>query len=258
MAKEYKLISWNVNGIRAAMRKGFTDFMEKEKPHILCLQEIKAEEEDFSHLKEKLSGYELFANPAEKKGYAGTAIFTKRTPKNSENGIGKEKFNGEGRVITLEFPKFFLVNVYVPNSGRGLSRLSYRSKWDTEFLKYLKSLKKKKQVIACGDFNVAHKEIDLARPKQNYNKTAGYTQDEIDGFENILEAGFIDIFREMHPEKEEYTYWSYMFNARKKNIGWRVDYFLVSQKLKEKIKSSKILSKVQGSDHCPVEIILKE
>ena len=242
-----KIISWNVNGIRSVMKKGFLTFVKKQNPDILCIQEIKAQEEHFPEIKKELPKYNLYLTSAEKKGYAGTAVFTKIEPKKVTYGLGNNK---EGRVITLEFPEFFLVNVYVPNSGRGLPRLGYRKKWDKAFLNYLKKLNK--PLTVTGDFNVAHEAIDLARPKQNYNKTAGYTQTEIDGFDNLMKAGFIDTFRDLHKDKIEYTFWSHRFNARAKNIGWRIDYFLVSNKIKNKVKKSYTLSNVKGSDHCPI------
>ncbi len=254
-----EIISWNVNGIRACIKKRFLKWLKKEKPDILCIQEIKAQEKDFSKIKKELSkyNYNFYINPAKKKGYAGTSIFSKIKPLRAIYGIKNKEYDKEGRVITLEFPTFFLINVYVPNSGRGLPRLSYRKKWDRVFLSYLKRLNKKKPLIICGDFNVAHEKIDLARPEQNYNKTAGYTQIEIDDFEDMLKAGFIDTFRSLHKNKKAYTYWSYMFNARAKNIGWRIDYFLVSKRFFKAVKDSFILSKVKSSDHCPIKLKLK-
>ncbi len=253
-----KIISWNVNGIRAVLNKGFLDFVKKEEPDILCVQETKAHPDQLDKM---LSQYEHhFWNSAEKKGYAGTAVFSRIKPISvtyGEDGA-KENHKGEGRIITLEYEHFYLVNVYVPNSGRGLPRLKYRQEWDEKFLKHLKHLEKNKPVIVCGDFNVAHSEIDLANPKENYNKTAGYTQIEIDGFENLIKSGFIDSFREFNQQGGNYTYWSYMFNARKKNIGWRIDYFLLSHSLKNQLKEAFILSKVMGSDHCPIGIELKD
>ncbi len=249
-----KIISWNVNGIRACIKNGFLKWLKKEKPDILCIQETKADEKYFSKIKKGFKEYNFYINAAKKKGYAGTAVLTKIKP--LKVSYENKKLGKEGRVITLEFSKFFLVNVYVPNSGRGLPRLSYRKKWDRAFLSYVKKLDKKKPLVICGDFNVAHEKIDLARPEQNYNKTAGFTQDEIDGFDNLLKAGFIDTFRKLHKNKRVYTYWSYMFNARAKNIGWRLDYFLVSKKILNMVKDSFILSKVKGSDHCPIGINL--
>ena len=249
-----KIISWNVNGIRAVLKKGFLDFVEKENPDILCLQETKAhpEQVDIS-----LSQYpHHYWNSAEKKGYSGTAIFSKVEPISMTEKIGHE-FDSEGRVIALEFEKFYLVNVYTPNSGRGLVRLELRQEWDYKFSKFLKNLEKKKPVILCGDLNVAHKEIDLKNPKSNYNKTAGYTQVEIDGIQNYIDKGFVDTFREFNKEPGNYTYWSYMFQARQKDIGWRIDYFLVSKTFMKNIKKSFILKDVMGSDHCPVGVEVK-
>ena len=250
-----KLLSWNVNGIRAVISKGFVDFVEKENPDILCIQETKAHPDQVDMY---LKDYEHhFWNSAEKKGYSGTAIFSKIQPKSVTYGMGMEEHDKEGRIITLEFEKFHLVTVYVPNSGRGLVRLDYRKGWDKDFLKYLKGLEKTKPVIVCGDLNVAHTEIDLANPKNNYNKTAGYTQIEIDGFKNFLDAGFIDTFREFVKEGEHYTYWGYWNNLRKRNIGWRIDYFLITPKLKINLQDSFILKDVMGSDHCPVGVEIK-
>ena len=251
-----KIISWNVNGIRACIRKNCLDpFVEEINPDILCIQETKAHPDQVDKL---LAGYEHhFWNSAEKAGYAGTAIFSKIKPLSVESGIGRKEHDQEGRVITVEFSNFYLVNVYVPNSGRGLPRLKYRSQWDKDFLQYLKTLEKKKPVILCGDLNVAHKDIDLANPKENYNKTAGYTQVEIDGIKNLLQAGFMDTFREFHQEANHYTYWGPWNNLRARNIGWRIDYFLISPGLRNKLADAFILPKIIGSDHCPVGIVLK-
>jgi len=246
---------WNVNGIRAVLQKDFLNFVKKEDPDILCVQETKAHPDQVD---EMLIQYEHhFWNAAEKKGYSGTAIFSKEKPLSVMYGLDKNSHKGEGRIITVEFKEFFLVTVYTPNSGRGLLRLSYRKKWDQNFLKYLKKLEKNKAVILCGDLNVAHTEIDLANPKSNYNKTAGYTQVEIDGFQNYIDNDFVDTFREFNKKPEQYTYWGYWNNLRKRNIGWRIDYFLVSKKFVKNIKESFILSKVMGSDHCPVGLRLK-
>ncbi len=249
-----KIISWNVNGIRAALKKGFIDSMKKENPEVICLQEIKAHPEQVDKI---LSDYEYHVwNPAEKKGYAGTAIFSKIKPISIK--LGKELLgDDEGRVIVAEFEKFFLVNVYTPNSQRGLLRLKYRLEWDKKFLHMLKSLENKKPLIFCGDLNVAHKEIDIARPKDNV-KNAGFTPDERNSFENYISHGFIDSFRHFHPDlKDQYSWWSQMHNARAKNIGWRIDYFCISNSLKNNLVSANILKDVKGSDHCPVSINLK-
>jgi len=252
-----KIVSWNVNGMRAILKKGLIEWVYKENPHILLIQEIKAKEEDLINLREKAPDYHMYFNSAEKRGYSGTAIFTKTEPSKITYGIGVKEHDNEGRVITLSFDKFYVVCVYVPNSGEGLRRLEYRQGWDKAFKSYLKKLDKKNPVIVGGDFNVAHEEIDLARPKQNYNKTSGYTQQEIDGFDNFVKAGFVDTFRNLHPKKQEFSYWSYRFNCRAKNIGWRIDYFLVSDKVKKKVKSANILNDVKGSDHCPVAVNIK-
>ena len=265
-----KIISWNVNGIRSVHKKGlFLPFVAKYKPDIICLQETKAEQ---GQAEIDLSEYEEYWNSADKKGYSGVAIFTKTKPISIFLGfpedISKEydlladsygNPNGEGRVITLEFQDFFLVNVYTPNSKDDLSRLTLRHKyWDPAFLKYCKSLETKKPVIFCGDLNVAHKEIDLANPLENYNKVAGYTQIEIDGFEALLGVGFVDTFRRFDKSPDKYTYWGPWNNLRQRNIGWRIDYFLVSRNFLENVKNSFILGKVLGSDHCPVGIEIKE
>ncbi len=245
-----KIISWNVNGIRAVLKKGLLDFIHQENPDILCIQETKAHPEQVDIELESYPHH--FWNAAEKKGYSGTAVFSKTEPLNAINGINVEKHDTEGRVISLEFEKFWLVNVYVPNSKRGLARLEYRhSEWDMDFLKYLKKLEKTKPVIFCGDLNVAHKEIDLANPKTNHFN-AGFTDEERQGFDNIVKKGFIDTFREFEKEGGHYTWWSYMNRAREKNIGWRIDYFCVSKLLKDNLNSSYILPDVMGSDHAPI------
>lgn len=248
-----KLLSWNVNGIRAALKKGFLDFLKKEDPDILCIQETKARPEQVDIV---TPNYKHYWNSAEKKGYSGTVIFTKKEPLSIQYGIAIEEHDNEGRVITLEFKDFFLVNVYTPNSQRGLTRLEYRQKWNKDFLKFLRGLEKMKPVIFCGDLNVAHKEIDLANPKSN-KKNAGFTPEERADFDKIVEAGFIDTFREFNKEPGNYTWWSYMFNARANNVGWRIDYFCISKELRKKLKDAFILPKVMGSDHCPVGIELK-
>jgi len=249
-----KIISWNVNGIRAVMKKGFPDFVKKYDPDILCLQETKAHPDQVDEL---LHDYEHhFWNSADKKGYSGTAIFSKIKPLNVSYGGGIDVGDTEGRIVTAEFDDFFLVNVYTPNSKRGLARLDYRQEWDKLFFNYLKELEKSKPVITCGDLNVAHTEIDLARPKNN-TKNAGFTPQERSGFQRYLDNGFLDTFRIFNQDPENYTWWSYMFNARAKNLGWRIDYFLTSEKLKKNIISAEILKDVMGSDHCPVTLNLK-
>ena len=254
MTKTLKFISWNVNGIRAVLKKGFEEFVDTHKPDVLCIQETKAHPDQVDAI---MHDYEHhFWNSAEKKGYSGTAIFSKIKPISVVYGDGPMN-DTEGRVIVVEFEKYYLVNVYTPNSKRGLERLDGRVEWDKQFLQYLKEFEKKKPVIVCGDFNVAHTEIDLARPKNNYNKTAGFTQKEIDGMDNYVANGFVDTFREFNDQPDNYSWWSYMFNSRAKNVGWRIDYFLVSQNLKPILKDAFILSDVMGSDHCPVGIIIQ-
>ena len=247
-----KIISWNVNGIRAVLKKNFMEFMDEYNPDIICLQEIKASEEQVDL---KLDNYPYkYWNSAVKKGYSGTAIFSKYPPITVENGLKIEKHDMEGRVITLELNNYYLVTVYTPNSKRDLSRLSYRhNEWDIDFLIYLKKLEERKPVIFCGDLNVAHKEIDLKNPKNN-KKNAGFTLEERQGFNNFIDSGFIDTFRIFNNEEGHYTWWSYMFNARARNIGWRIDYFCSSNLIKNKIKKSIILPEVLGSDHAPILI----
>ena len=244
-----KLISWNVNGLRAVYKKGFENFFNDIDADIFCIQETKLQE---GQIELNMTNYKIYMNSAIKKGYSGTAIFTKIKPIKVTYGIGIEEHDQEGRVITLEFDKFFLVNVYTPNSQRELTRLEYRMKWEDDFKEYLKKLDKIKPIIMCGDLNVAHNEIDLKNPKQN-RKNAGFTDEERNKMTKLLEAGFIDTYRQLYPDKENaYTWWSYMANAREKNIGWRIDYFITSNKLKNKIQDAKIYSDVMGSDHCPV------
>ena len=246
-----KLISWNVNGIRAAMTKGFEEFFDSISADIFCVQETKLQPEQIKFEKE---GYKQYWNSAVKKGYSGTAVFSKIEPISVKYGIGIEEHDKEGRVITLEFEKFFLVNCYTPNSKRELERLEYRQVWEDEFRKYLVNLDNKKPVILCGDLNVAHKEIDLKNPSSNHHN-AGFTDEEREKMTKLLEAGFTDSFRYMYPDKEgEYSWWSYMFHAREKNAGWRIDYFIVSNKIKDKIQDAKIHQEIFGSDHCPVEL----
>ncbi|NVK05591.1 MAG: exodeoxyribonuclease III [Flavobacteriia bacterium] len=251
-----KYISWNVNGVRAVAKKGFSDKVRAMNPDILCLQETKATPEQTAEAVADLGEYKVFGYGAERKGYSGTAILSKKEPLNVTYGIGVEEHDTEGRVITAEFEECYVVTTYVPNSGNGLKRLDYREGWDVAMQDFLKSLDAKKPVIWCGDLNVAHQEIDIARPKSNYNKTAGYTQKEIDGMTRLLESGFIDTFREMHPDEVKYSWWSYRGGAREKNIGWRLDYFVISERLKDKVEEAFILNEVEGSDHCPVGLVL--
>ena len=249
-----KLISWNVNGIRACVQKGFLDFFKEVDADVFCIQESKMQE---GQLELELEGYHQYWNYAEKKGYSGTAIFTKQEPISVQYGIGIEEHDHEGRVITLEFEDFYMVTVYTPNSQDELKRLDYRMQWETDFLAYLKKLEEKKGVIFCGDLNVAHQEIDLKNPKTN-RKNAGFTDEERGKFGEVLAAGFIDTFRYFYPDMEgSYSWWSYRFNSRAKNAGWRIDYFCVSECLKDRLEDAKILTDVMGSDHCPVELDLK-
>lgn len=246
-----KLISWNVNGIRACVKKGFLDFFKETDADIFCLQETKLQE---GQIELELEGYHQYWNYAERKGYSGTAIFTKQEPLSVSYGLGIEEHDQEGRVITLEFDNFYMVTVYTPNSKNELLRLNYRMVWEDEFRSYLLRLNETKPVIVCGDLNVAHQEIDLKNPKTN-QKNAGFTIEERTKMSTLLDSGFIDTFRFFYPELEgAYSWWSYRFNARKNNAGWRIDYFLTSQELKEKLKDAKIHSDILGSDHCPVEL----
>jgi exodeoxyribonuclease-3 len=250
-----KIISWNVNGIRAVLKKNFMEFMNEYNPDIICLQETKASEEQVDL---KLENYPYkYWNSAVKKGYSGTAIFSKYAPVSVENDLKIEKHDMEGRVITFELNNYYLITVYTPNSKRDLSRLNYRNKeWDVDFLNYLKKLEKKKPVVFCGDLNVAHNEIDLKNPKTN-KKNAGFTLEEREGFNNLVDSGFVDTFRMFNSEEGHYTWWSYMFNARARNIGWRIDYFCASNIIKNKITKSIILPEVLGSDHAPILIEIK-
>lgn len=249
-----KLISWNVNGIRSVREKGFMDFFNMQKPDILCVQETKVSE---GQINIDLNGYYQYWNYAQKKGYSGTAIFSKKKPISVDYDMGIEHHDLEGRIIKAEYDEFILVNVYTPNSKRALERLSYRMQWEDDFRNFLKELEKSKPVILCGDLNVAHKEIDLKNPSTN-KKNAGFTKEEREKFTTLLEEGFTDTFRYFNPNKEgAYTWWSYMFKAREKNAGWRIDYFLTSKALEECLQSASIHSDVYGSDHCPVELMLK-
>lgn len=249
-----KLISWNVNGIRACVQKGFLDFFNEVDADIFCIQESKLQE---GQINLELEGYHQYWNYAEKKGYSGTAIFTKKEPISVYYGLGIEEHDREGRVITLEFEDFYMITVYTPNSQNGLARLDYRMKWEEDFKNYLKNLEKTKPVIVCGDLNVAHKEIDLKNPTTN-RKNAGFTDEEREKFTELLNAGFIDTFRYFYPDtKGIYSWWSYRLNARKNNAGWRIDYFITSESLKDRLESAKIHTEILGSDHCPVELIIK-
>lgn len=246
-----KFISWNVNGIRACVQKGFLDFFNQIDADVFCIQESKVQE---GQIELPLEGYCQYWNYAVKKGYSGTAVFTKKEPLSVSYGLGIEEHDQEGRVITLEFPEFYLVTVYTPNSQSELARLDYRMRWEEAFLAYLKELEEKKPVIFCGDLNVAHREIDLKNPKTN-RKNAGFTDEEREKFTNLTKAGFIDTFRYFYPDQEGiYSWWSYRFRAREKNAGWRIDYFCVSDSLKDKLQDARIHTKVLGSDHCPVEL----
>lgn len=252
-----KIVSFNVNGIRAIAQKDFFSDMLNLNADIICLQETKATSEQVTETVAQMEGYHVFANEAEKKGYSGTAIMTKLKPLSINYDIGIGHHDNEGRVICAEFDDFYLITVYVPNSGNDLRRLDYRQEWDRDFLNYLKELEKDKPVIVCGDFNVAHKEIDLARPKPNYNKSAGFMQEEIDGMDAYTSNGLVDTFRAVHGDEVKYTWWSYRGGAREKNVGWRIDYFLVSESFLPEIKDAFILNDVMGSDHCPVGIDIK-
>ena len=250
-----KLISWNVNGLRACVQKGFLDFFREADADIFCIQETKLQE---GRISLELEGYDQYWNYAVKKGYSGTAVFTKRKPLHVAYGLGIEEHDREGRVITLEYPGFYLVTVYTPNSQNELARLDYRMRWETDFLSYLKGLEQKKPVVFCGDLNVAHQEIDLKNPKTN-RKNAGFTDEERQKFTELLQEGFVDTFRYFYPELEGiYSWWSYRFRAREKNAGWRIDYFCASEILKDKLVDAKIHTEVFGSDHCPVELLLEE
>ena len=251
-----KITSWNVNGVRAAVKKDFINELKKSKADIYCLQETKAQDDQVEEALVNVKGYHLNVYSAVKKGYSGVAILSKDEPLKVTRGIGVEEHDQEGRVIACEFNTFILINVYVPNSGSGLKRLDYRATWDSAFAKYLKKMRKKKPIIVTGDFNVAHQPIDLARPKPNYNKTSGYTQVEIDGMDGLLKVGLVDSFRLLNPETIKYSFWSVRFGARAKNVGWRIDYFLVDKRMKDQIKSATIDNDVMGSDHCPVNVVL--
>ena len=252
-----KIITWNVNGVRAVAKKGFIKQVNAWGADIICLQETKAQDDEVHGALADIKGYNVYPHSAVRKGYSGTCIMTKEKPLNVTYGIGINDHDQEGRTITSEFNDFYLVTSYIPNSGSELARLDYRQLWDRDFQSYLTQLQMKKSVIACGDFNVAHQPIDLARPKENYNKTSGYTQKEIDGMSALLKAGFTDIYRHLRPNEVGYSWWSARFGARAKNIGWRIDYFIVSNDLIPNIVDSFILPDEMGSDHCPVVLITK-
>jgi len=252
-----KIISFNVNGIRAITAKSFIQDMMNINVDVICLQETKATEEQVKEAVAPLAEYHVYAHHADRKGYSGTAILSKVKPLHVHYKTGIDEHDMEGRTVCLEYDEFYLVNVYVPNSGSELLRLEYRQKWDKDFLAYLKKLEKKKPVVVCGDFNVAHKAIDLARPKENYNKAAGYMQEEIDGMDAFTQNGLVDAFRHFHEDQVKYTWWSYRAGAREKNVGWRIDYFLVSESYISKLNDAFILNEILGSDHCPVGITIK-
>lgn len=249
-----KFISWNVNGVRASVQKGLIEIIRDFDADFFCMQETKAQDDQVQEALSDLSEYHLFSNSAEKKGYSGVAILCKEKPLNVLKGIQQPEHDTEGRVITLEYDTFFLVNVYVPNSGNGLKRLDYRAEWDAAFYTFLEKLQQSKPIIVTGDFNVAHTEMDLARPKENYNKTSGFTQTEIDGMNQFHTLGLTDTFRNEHPDTKAYTFWSLRFGARAKNVGWRIDYFLISETLTPNIITADIHTKIMGSDHCPIEL----
>jgi exodeoxyribonuclease-3 len=250
-----KLVSWNLNGIRAVEKKGLSTILEHINADIIGFQETKAQDDQVLEALKEVSGYHIFSNSAVKKGYSGTAILSKKEPIKVTYGLGIEEHDQEGRLICAEYEDFYYITVYVPNSGNGLVRLKYRTKWDNDLLEFVNS--KDKPVFLCGDLNVAHQELDLKNPKSNYNKTAGYTQFEIDGMTNYINSGFTDTFRHFYPQEIKYSWWSYRFSARLKNIGWRLDYFLASKDALNMVNNAFILNDVMGSDHCPVGIELK-
>lgn len=247
-----KIVSWNVNGLRAIAAKNFAEAVRALAPDVLCLQETKAEPETVAEICSGLPAYQVYAHSGAKKGYSGTAMLCRAKPQSVEAGPESVPLGGEGRIQCADFGDFYLVNVYVPNSGQGLSRLGYRQEWDAAFCEYLSGLRIRKPLIVCGDLNVAHRPIDLKNDRANYNKTAGYTQEEIDGMDRLLGSGLLDIYRIRNPEQEIYTYWSYRFRARQRNIGWRIDYFLVSPELEGAVTEAAIYTALGGSDHCPI------
>ncbi|PIB36990.1 exodeoxyribonuclease III [Reichenbachiella sp. 5M10] len=252
-----KIVSWNVNGIRAAIKKGFHQSIQSLNADVICLQETKAQDDQILEALGDIP-YHTYSNSAVKKGYSGTSILTKKEPLSVSRGLGIDIHDQEGRILTVEFEDYFLTNVYVPNSKNDLSRLDYRQGWDADFMTYLKKLEETKPVIVCGDFNVAHKDVDLARPKANYNKSAGFTQTEIDGMDNFVAAGLVDSFRQLHPDTTDaYTWWSYRAGARERNVGWRIDYFLLSESFIDRLDLAEIHREYLESDHCPISITLK-
>lgn len=256
MAKR-KLISWNVNGIRAILKKDFLKDIAEMDPDVLCIQETKAQPEDAEKSLKTVPGYHIYFNSSKaRKGYSGTALLSKEEPLNIYYDMGIEAHDQEGRVISAEFENYFLVTVYTPNSGEGLKRLDYRETWDEAFREHIIALEAQKPVVICGDLNVAHREIDIARPKSNYNKSSGYTQKEIDGLDNLLAEGYVDSFRHFYPDEVKYSWWSYRFQARQKNIGWRIDYFIVSEELTDQMAEAHIHNDRFGSDHCPIGLLL--
>ncbi|MEI6067492.1 MAG: exodeoxyribonuclease III [Methylococcaceae bacterium] len=249
-----KIISWNVNGIRSVQGKGFAETLARLDADCILLQETKAQSDQIDKALEGINGYHIYSNCAERKGYSGVTLLSRQVPLQIIHDMGVAEHDREGRVLVAEFEHFFLLNVYVPNSGEALARLDYRQDWDLEFLAYLQQLQSKKPLIACGDFNVAHQEIDIARPKPNYNKSSGYTQVEIDGFSRFLETGLVDTFRHFHPDTVAYSWWSFRAGARARNVGWRIDYVLTSNALVDNVKEAFIRQDITGSDHCPVGI----
>ena len=252
-----KIISFNVNGVRATTKKTFFEDFQIMNPDVLCLQETKANDAQVQEALQNISGYHIYSSSAVRPGYSGTALISKQKPLSVTFGLGIEEHDQEGRIITAEYDTFFLVNTYVPNSGSELARLDYRETWDADLLKHLQKLEKTKPVVLCGDLNVAHQAIDLANPKSNYNKSAGYTQREIDGLSTFISSGYKDSFRHFYPEVVKYSWWSARFNSRAKNVGWRIDYFLVSENFLPQVKDAFILNEIMGSDHCPVGIIIE-
>lgn len=251
-----QIVSFNVNGVRAIAKKSFLEDMAKLSPDVLCLQETKATVEQVKETIGELNDYHVYANEADKKGYSGTALLSKTEPISVSYDMGIEEHDTEGRVIAAEFPDYYVVTVYTPNSGNDLRRLDYRQTWDADFLNYIKDLEAKKPVLVCGDLNVAHKSIDLARPKENYNKSAGHMQEEINGMDNYTSNGLVDTFRLKNDDEVKYSWWSYRGGARERNVGWRIDYFLVSESIAEKIKKAEIHNDIHGSDHCPVSVTI--